>query len=220
MRGEQNLGPRERGRPGVLDDVVVVANQNADAAAMRRVEDGVLVARGHVPTDEAVQLAMPSDLAIRHCDDVGVVKRAHRIDLDQPRPDGDAVFAGEFAEESAGRPVVNRLGQIEQFIPRKVPQMPVAADATFRKGDDLRLLGRGLLGEQADLRQVRRLVAWGVLHLNGGDADVLHEQLSDDCNGLFNGNPQAVTYAVAFGLPLNDDRRLRLSPKPSPQPSP
>ena len=49
VRGEQDLGPAQRGDAHVLDDVVVVADEEPGAEAVRRVEDRVLVARPGSP---------------------------------------------------------------------------------------------------------------------------------------------------------------------------
>src|SRR5436190_20011861 len=52
--------------------------------------------------------------------------------------------------------------------------MPVAGNAAFRENDDLDLLRGSSRNEPLDCRQVRRLVASGMLKLNGSDANVAH----------------------------------------------
>src|SRR5690606_41305595 len=45
MRREQHLCPHQCRNSGVLDDVVVVADEHPDTRTLRKVEDGVLIAR-------------------------------------------------------------------------------------------------------------------------------------------------------------------------------
>ena len=58
VRREQDLGAQQRRGAGVLDDVVVVTDQHAHAATVRRVEHGVAVPGANVRVLEDVQLAM------------------------------------------------------------------------------------------------------------------------------------------------------------------
>ena len=74
-----------------------------------------------------------------------------------------------------GRSRGHWLSQGGQFFARQLAQVPVAGDATLWKGDDFDALLSRMLHEPLDRCQVRQFVAWSVLILDGGDADVAHE---------------------------------------------
>ena len=92
MRGEQNLRAGQGGEAGVFHEVVVVANQHADSAAVGRVENRVLIARREEFADEHVQLAVAGPAAVGHGDDKAVVELVVGVALDEPRTDGHAVL--------------------------------------------------------------------------------------------------------------------------------
>jgi hypothetical protein len=92
VRRQQNLGPGERRNACVLHQVVVVANQHADPAAVRRIEDRVTIAGRKILAHEDVQFAVAGPAPIRHRDEVAVVELAVVAQLDEPRADRHPVL--------------------------------------------------------------------------------------------------------------------------------
>src|SRR5439155_22835647 len=76
--------PTRRSSDLVLHEVVVVADQNADTAAVRRVEDRVSVAGRKKLANKHVQLTMTRPAAVGHRDDVAIIELAIFA-----MPDGD-----------------------------------------------------------------------------------------------------------------------------------
>src|SRR5690625_451843 len=76
MRSEQNIGTLQSGGSGILNDVVVVADQNTDFMTQGAVKYGVVLAGLHMFTDEAVNLPMVMNGAVYITDDKGVVERS------------------------------------------------------------------------------------------------------------------------------------------------
>src|SRR5438034_8905096 len=56
--------------------------------------------------------------------------------------------------------------------------MPISGDAAFREGNNLYLLARRIDDKALDRREVRLLITWSVLELNGSDADIAHVLLT------------------------------------------
>ena len=69
------------------------------------------------------------------------------------------------------------LGERDHFGPRKLAEMPIAADAAFGENDDLGPLLSRLPREALDRRQVGGFIAGGMLKLHGGNPNITHGSL-------------------------------------------
>ena len=95
MGGQEDFCAFEGSNSGILANVVIVANEDTDLAVMWRVEDSILVARGHVFADEAVKLSVVGEFAVGHRDDVSVVKSSIVGNFDEACAYGDLVLLCE-----------------------------------------------------------------------------------------------------------------------------
>ena len=178
MRRDQHLGAEQRGGPRVLDDVVVVADEDPDAAAVRRVEHGVAVAGGDVRMLEDVQLAVHRPAPVGHGEHVAVVDAPVVAALDEAGADAELVLARQPQQLLRARPVGHGLGQQLERLARELAHVPVAREAHLGTGEDLGARMLGLHREVAHAAEVVGFVAGCVLELDGGDADVAHAALS------------------------------------------
>ena len=83
MRCKQNIYSHERIDPRIFGDVVVVADQDADLAPQRRVEDGELITAVDVLAHKNMELAMPMHRSVGLRYDV-CVKKPVPLRLHQP----------------------------------------------------------------------------------------------------------------------------------------
>ena len=95
MGGQKDFCAFEGSNSGILTNIVVVANEDAEFAVMWRVEDSILVARGYVCADETVKLSVVGEFAVGHCDDVSVVKSSVVGNFDEACAYGDLVLLCE-----------------------------------------------------------------------------------------------------------------------------
>ena len=82
MMGRQKyLGAFQRSDSDILAKIIVVADEDSDAAALGSFEDSVFRSGSYVFADEAVKLPVTLALCIGHSHDIGVVERAVLRDL-------------------------------------------------------------------------------------------------------------------------------------------
>jgi len=94
MGGKENLRAHEGVYAGVLEDVVVIADQDADSGPLGDVKHGITASRLHVGIDETVKLSVEGKLPVRHGDHIGVVELTLRGTLDEPRAQADVELPG------------------------------------------------------------------------------------------------------------------------------
>ena len=174
MRREQDLGAGQSRGARVLDDIVVVAGQHADAAALWRVEHRVPVAIGEKLTHELVQLAMERPCAVRHGDDVAVVQVVIVSALDQAGSDRHPVLRREAQELLRARSIRDRFGETLDLLARELPRVPVAGEAHLWKSDDLDIRSSRFGDEVMHSPEIVRLVTRGVLELDRCYTNVAH----------------------------------------------
>ena len=95
VRRDQNFRSLQRHDPGVLEQVVVVANQDRSPVAIGQVEHGELAAAGDVFIDECVQFAVADRPPVRHRHDVAVEQFALVADLEQAGAEAQVVPLGQ-----------------------------------------------------------------------------------------------------------------------------
>ena len=176
VRGDQYLRPLERHDAGVLEQVVVVANQDRRTAAVGQIEHRELTAAGDVFVDEGVQLSVAHRPPVRHRHDVTVEQLPRIADFEQTGAEAQVVLLGQAQKLLGRRSAWHRLGQFEQLVAAQVTQKPVAGDAHLREHHQLDALLRCLGGEAPHLVEIRLLVAGRMLELNGGNLDILHQK--------------------------------------------
>ena len=174
MGSKENFGPEKRGDPDILDDVVVVTGQDSDAAAVRRIEDGVLIARLDEGMDESVKLAVARIASIGHGDEIAVVDGPVGGDLNEASTDGHLELARPLAQLGRRGAVGNRLGEGPDLLIGEVADMPVAGETHLWEDDHLSPGRRGLLNERVNPFQIGRFISWKMLKLNAGDSNVSH----------------------------------------------
>jgi hypothetical protein len=174
VRREQDLSAEQRGRTHVLDDVAVVADENSDATAVRRIDDRVAISCRDVRMLEDMELAVDREGAVRHRDDVRVVDAPVVAALDESRADRHAILAREPEQLLRARTVRHRLGERLERFARQLPYVPVPGEAHLREGDDLDARVGGFAHEMPNATEIVRLVPGSMLELHGGDADVSH----------------------------------------------
>jgi hypothetical protein len=174
VRRQEDLGTEQRGCPSVLDDVVIVADQDAHPTTVRGVEDGVLVSGPQVRAHEGVELSMARPASVRHGDQIRVEQLPIPRTLDQPRTDRHPMRTGKLEQRSGRGAVGNGFRQRLQFFARKLAEVPVAGDTHLGKGENFHTASGCILHEVADSTEVVLLVTGRMLELYSSHPDVSH----------------------------------------------
>ena len=95
VRRDQNFRSLQRHDPGVLKQVVVVADQYRSPIAVGQIEHRELTAAGDVFIDECVQFAVAHRPPVRHRHDVAVEQFALVADLEQTGAKAQVVPLGQ-----------------------------------------------------------------------------------------------------------------------------
>ncbi len=131
-----------------------------------------------MPADKTVQLTVTLAAAVRHGDDISVIQVAVISHFHQPGAESDLILCRERHELLRGRAVRHGFCQGFNLVSGQFPQKPVARNAALGKHDDL---GAGLLclrNETANLLEISRFIASGMLELHRGDSYFTHPILS------------------------------------------
>ena len=150
---------------GILDQIVVPADQDRHSNTPGRIEDGVTFAALDQGMLEGMQLAMSMARAIVEANPVGVVEAAilaafQPADTDRD-PDGRCELC-HFVQRRA----IRRFGQLRQIGCVQLGDMPVAGDAHLRHENKFSACFAGTVGERLYPRKVIVLVARPVLELD------------------------------------------------------
>jgi len=166
MRRDQEFGAKQRGRPRVLDQIIVPADQDAGPNSPRCIEDREGIAAGNEAMLPGMQLAMAMNGAIRHADRVAVIELSVFTQLQEARADRDALLTRERGYP-ADRRTGERLRQRPQRRAIEFRNMPISADAHLGKDDKLIAGLHGFFREMLHAREIKGLVIGPMLKLHG-----------------------------------------------------
>src|SRR5262245_24479266 len=174
----EDVGPKQRGRPHILDEIVVPADQDSEPHAPARLEDGVAITTMDVLMLKGVELAMRMHGAVRLAHLVAVEEPTVVAALDQPNADRHPERARKARHRLHGWPLGYTLSQHLEVIPVKITHMPIAGDAHLRKDQDLHALRCRLPGKGLDDGKVVSLVIRVVAKLDTAAAKTRHSLCS------------------------------------------
>ena len=169
MRREQQRRAHERRHTRVLDQIIVAANQNADANAPRRIEDSEPIAAADPPMLERVQLTvtMPRPAG-----------QANGVTVEQP-PVGCALEKADAGRDArtfdcvgnrTDRRSVERFGKRVELGAMKLREASIANDTALGKYREDDIFPGGKCQTGRNTRDVMRRVAGTRNERDGGNA--------------------------------------------------